>query len=63
MPIETVRAQLGTPAAGLTQAEAQARLAKYGYNELPEEKRNPLLKFLSYFWGPIAWMIEVAAIL
>ena len=48
---------------GLTGAEARARLAKYGYNELPEEKSNPLLKFLSYFWGPIPGMIEVAAIL
>jgi H+-transporting ATPase len=48
---------------GLSQAEAQQRLAKYGYNEIPEEKENPLLKFLSYFWGPIAWMIEAAAIL
>ncbi|MFN2151308.1 MAG: cation-transporting P-type ATPase, partial [Anaerolineales bacterium] len=48
---------------GLTQAEAQERLAHYGYNELPETKTNPYLKFLSYFWGPIPWMIEVAAIL
>ena len=28
-----------------------------------EEKTNPLLKFLSYFWGPIPWMIEAAVIL
>ena len=40
------------PADGLSSSEAQARLAKYGYNELPEEKTNTLLKFLSYFWGP-----------
>jgi H+-transporting ATPase len=48
---------------GLSQTEAQQRLEKYGYNEIPEEEVNPLLKFLSYFWGPIPWMIEVAAIL
>jgi H+-transporting ATPase len=48
---------------GLSQEEAERRLAQYGYNELAEEKTNPLLKFLSYFWGPIPWMIEVAAIL
>jgi H+-transporting ATPase len=48
---------------GLSQEEAQRRLAQYGYNELPEEKVNPFLKFLSYFWGPIPWMIEVAVIL
>jgi H+-transporting ATPase len=48
---------------GLTTAEAQRRLSRDGYNEIPEEKVNPLFKFLSYFWGPIPWMIEVAAIL
>lgn len=48
---------------GLSSSEAQARLTKYDYNELPEEKTNPVLRFLSYFWGPIPWMIEVAAIL
>ena len=47
----------------MSQSEAQARLAKYGYNELPERQTNPLRKFLSYFWGPIPCMIEVAAIL
>lgn len=55
--------QLGTSVGGLSQKEAQERLARYGYNELAEEQVNPLLKFLTYFWGPIAWMIEIAAIL
>ncbi len=36
---------------------------QYGPNEIAEHKTNPLLKFLSYFWGPIPWMIEVAVIL
>jgi H+-transporting ATPase len=48
---------------GLSSEEAKERLQQYGYNELPEEKVNPVLKFLSYFWGPIPWMIEVAAVL
>ena len=52
-----------TPPDGLTAAEVQQRRAQYGYNELPEKKVNPLLKFLSYFWGPIPWMIEAAMIL
>lgn len=63
LPLAELQAQLGTSLDGLSQAEVQRRLAQYGYNELPEEKGNPLLKFLSYFWGPIPWMIEVAAIL
>jgi len=48
---------------GLTTAEAQKRLEQYGPNALVEKKVNPILKFLSYFWGPIPWMIEVAAVL
>jgi H+-transporting ATPase len=63
VPLDVLQSQLHASHDGLSQPEAQARLAQYGYNELPEEKSNPLLKFLSYFWGPIPWMIEVAAIL
>ncbi len=48
---------------GLTTEEALQRLKKYGYNEIREEKKHPILKFLSYFWGPLPWMIEAAAIL
>lgn len=32
----------------------------YGMNELVEEEVNPLLKFLSYFWGPMPIMIWAA---
>jgi len=48
---------------GLTSEEARARLARYGENAIREERVSPLRKFLGYFWGPIPWMIEVAAIL
>jgi H+-transporting ATPase len=53
----------GAAAEGLSQAEAERRLAQYGYNEIPEKKTNPFLKFLTYFWGPIPWMIEAALVL
>ncbi|MGH8094438.1 MAG: plasma-membrane proton-efflux P-type ATPase [Chthoniobacterales bacterium] len=62
-PLQSVQSQLGTSSEGLSESEAQARLGTYGYNELPEERTSSLLKFLSYFWGPIPWMIEVAAVL
>jgi H+-transporting ATPase len=48
---------------GLTDSEAEDRLQTYGSNEIPEEKENPFIKFLKYFWGPIAWMIEAAVII
>ena len=52
-----------TDAAGLTTVEAQARLAQYGENAIQEERVSPWRKFLAFFWGPIPWMIEIAAIL
>jgi len=55
--------QLSASQAGLSPAEAQERLRRYGRNQMSETKTNALLKFLGYFWGPIPWMIEVAAVL
>ena len=63
LPMAEVEKKLGSSPDGLTDAEAKKRLTQYGPNELVEEKTNLLLKFLSYFWGPIPWMIEVAVIL
>ncbi len=48
---------------GLTSAEVIDLRSRYGFNDISEEKKHPLLKFLGYFWGPIPWMIEAAAIL
>jgi H+-transporting ATPase len=62
-PLAQVETHLGYSPDGLSSAEATRRLAQYGPNEIAEHKTNPLLKFLSYFWGPIPWMIEVAVIL
>ena len=63
LPMDELRAKLASSPDGLTQAEAQKRLTQYGPNEIEEKKTNLLLKFLSYFWGPIPWMIEAAVIL
>jgi H+-transporting ATPase len=63
LPMAELQKKLGSSPDGLSQAEAQKRLAQYGPNELTEKKTNLFLKFLSYFWGPIPWMIEIAVIL
>ena len=63
LPMPEVEKRLGFSLEGLSQAEAQKRLAQDGPNEIAEKKDNPFLKFLTYFWGPIPWMIEAAVIL
>ena len=63
LPLPEVEKRLELSPNGLAQAEAQKRLTQYGPNEIEEKKTNEFLKFLSYFWGPIPWMIEVAVIL
>ena len=63
LPLPEVEKKLGSSPDGLSQAEAEKRLTRYGRNEIEEKKTNEFLKFLSYFWGPIPWMIEVAVVL
>ncbi|WP_457595346.1 plasma-membrane proton-efflux P-type ATPase [Hydrogenimonas sp.] len=48
---------------GLSSEEAARRLKKYGYNEIKEREETWLHRLFRRFWGPIPWMIEVAAIL
>ena len=63
MPIDRVLTQLGVrPDQGLSTAEAQQRLAKYGPNALVEKEVGLARKLLGHFTGPIAFMIEAAAI-
>lgn len=63
LPLPELEKKLGSSPDGLSQAEAEKRLVQFGPNELEEKKTNAFLKFLSYFWGPIPWMIEAAVIL
>jgi magnesium-transporting ATPase (P-type) len=56
--------QLGVdPKAGLSDADAQKRLSQYGPSALEEKKKSQLAVFLGFFWGPIPWMIEAAALM
>jgi H+-transporting ATPase len=63
LPMPELQAKLGSTPEGLGRAEAGKRLTRYGPNEIEEKETNPFLKFLTYFWGPIPWMIEVAVVL
>jgi H+-transporting ATPase len=63
LPMPELMKKLESSPNGLSQAETQKRLTQYGPNEIEEKKVNPFLKFLTYFWGPIPWMIEGAVIL
>jgi H+-transporting ATPase len=61
--IDKLMQLLKTTLKGLSNAEAQKRLTQFGLNEISEESKSPLIKFLGYLWGPIPWMIEAAALL
>jgi H+-transporting ATPase len=60
---ETVGELRSDAARGLSAGEAAQRLARIGLNEI-QEKEEPLWhRIFRRFWGPIPWMIEIAAIL
>ena len=50
---------LETSLDGLTEFEAKKRIEKIGYNEVVEKERNPILDFLSRYWGPMPWLLEL----
>ncbi len=54
--------EVGSQPDGLTTSEAKKRVETYGYNEIKEKEVNPILKILSYFYGPMPIAIEAAAI-
>ena len=58
-----VRSLRSNPNHGLDSIEVSDRLKQYGYNEVPEKKANPVVKFGRKFWGLTAWMLEVIMIL
>ncbi len=63
VPLDRVMAQLDVkPEKGLSHAEAALRLAKYGPNALVEKEEGLLRKLVGHFTGPIAFMIEAAAL-
>lgn len=60
---ETLKALQTDRDKGLSEGETQKRLAEYGYNEIEEKEEPVWRRVLRRFWGPIPWMIEIAAAL
>ncbi|KAF7720192.1 P-type H+-ATPase, plasma membrane [Penicillium ucsense] len=48
---------------GLSSETVNQRRHRSGWNELVSEKQNPIAKVLSYFRGPILYVMELAALL
>jgi H+-transporting ATPase len=54
---------LKTTESGLTAAEAARRLAEYGPNALEDKTESKWRRLLNYFWGPLPFLIEAAAVI
>ena len=52
-----------TPDAGLTSAEAARLLAEVGPNEVEQRHESAVLSFVRRYWGPMPWLLELAAAL
>ncbi|GAU13729.1 hypothetical protein TSUD_348330 [Trifolium subterraneum] len=63
IPLEQVFEQLKTSPRGLSSDDAEARLHIFGPNKLEERKENKILKFLSFMWNPLSWVMEAAALM
>ena len=56
--------ELGSDAGqGLRTEEVTSRLSRFGYNAIEEREETLWHRIFRRFWGPIPWMIEVAALL
>ena len=41
----------------------KGRAGIFGYNEVKKQRRNPAVEFLSHYWGPMPWLLELTMIL
>lgn len=60
MAPEEAMAALSSGREGLSEAEAAARARRFGWNQIEEERKNPVLGFLKRYWGPMPWLLEFA---
>ncbi|KAH9713946.1 ATPase 10 plasma membrane-type [Citrus sinensis] len=53
--------QLRTTRQGLSSEDAEVRLKIFGSIKLEKKPENKFLKFLSFMWNPLPWVMEAAA--
>lgn len=63
LPVEETLRVLDTSTDGLTESEATSRAQVFGFNEVVEKKSSSVLDFLSRYWGPMPWLLELAIVL
>ncbi len=63
LSLEETLKRLKATVEGLRQPDVADRHGKFGYNEIVEKKRNPFLEFISRYWGPMPWLLELAMVL
>ncbi|THY57362.1 plasma-membrane proton-e [Aureobasidium pullulans] len=48
---------------GVSNHDVESRRKRYGFNEISSDKENLFIKFLSFFTGPILYVMELAVLL
>eukprot|EP00898_Chlorokybus_atmophyticus_P009085 jgi/Chlat1/9178/Chrsp97S00713 len=61
--IEDVLSRLGVTDKGLSSAQVEERLARFGPNALEEKSVHPVIQYLLFLWNPMSWTMEIAALL
>lgn len=61
MDVDEVLIEFSSSFEGISGDEALKRVNIYGLNQIETPEVNHLYKLAGYFWGPIPWMIEIAA--
>ncbi len=61
--LEETLSNLKTTAHGLKQSDTVERHKIFGYNEIVEKKQNLFVEFISRYWGPMPWLLELAMVL
>ncbi|MFZ3085511.1 MAG: plasma-membrane proton-efflux P-type ATPase, partial [Candidatus Hydromicrobium sp.] len=61
--IKKTIALLETSLTGISEEEANNRIRLFGYNDVKRQLKNPIIEFLSHYWGPMPWLLELTMIL